>query len=143
MKLRLKKPAWTEKRDSVRLAIECPVTYSLSPEKPKRWFKKPEPPETFKGMMQTPSMFGMRILSSREESEGTTLYLSVHLEKIRGGWETLRLRGDVVWTKPRPQLSDFLCGLRISPKSPDLDEWQRFMRGELEKEDRHEKVGFS
>lgn len=139
MKLRLKTKAWQEKRESVRLTIECPVTYQVKPKRTINFlFQKPE---SFNAIMQNPSMFGMRILGDHEEKEGEILYISVHLEEARRGEKTHNLCGKVMWTKPWPAKSGFLSGIQVSSKSLDLGKWQAFIRGELALDERQEKSG--
>jgi len=79
MKLRLKKPMWTEKRDSVRLELEFPVSF-YAIETKFRVFKKK--PASLDALMVKPSMRGLRLIGKMDVAQGTRIKIHVDMTTL-------------------------------------------------------------
>jgi len=127
MKLKLRKPQWTEKRDSVRVEMECPLEFQVIK---KRGMFRTKHKEVQKGLMLKPSLFGMRLSCKEPVPQGTELDITVELETI-GFMHPVDLRGRVVWSDYNGKTSRYDQGVALHSASRDMDEWEKIIRRKL------------
>ena len=131
MKLKLKKPYWTEKRDSLRLNMECPVVYqSLST----AWLVMKKTGKPVSGLMMKPSMHGLRIYGEVENPVGTILKIEVKTDKV-GYDRSYLLRGEVVWTEYSGKTKGYEQGIALNKSGLDQRKWGKFMMEHLREQD--------
>lgn len=136
MKLKLKKPSWTEKRDSIRLEVECPVRYR-SRKTVMGLFKSNG--KSAPGLIVKPSVQGVRLCSEAEIPEGTEVELFVEMEKL-GFDRAYHLKGQVVWSKFSGRTKRHEQGVRLHPRAGDFKRWEKFIVGQLRQTDRALKI---
>ncbi|MEX2606764.1 MAG: hypothetical protein WD708_05415 [Kiritimatiellia bacterium] len=133
MKLQLRKPTWTEKRDSIRLELECPVSYrtvtsSLG------IFKKVSKPMS--GMLLKPSMRGLRLLTSEAVPKETMVHITVEMTRL-GYDRSYEVHGKVVWTDYSAKTKGFEQGVCLLDSGPDSKRWKKYIMECLQSTDRN------
>lgn len=121
-----------EKRESVRIELECPATcrsYRKSV-----WLGtrrgKPCPAVTAKA-----SLMGVRIATEETFEVGSDLEIDIALDKI-GFPASCQVIGTVMWEKPCDKTGRHLHGIRLGRKGRDTEEWERIIREKLQHTDR-------
>ena len=135
MKLKLRKPSWTEKRDSIRLELECPVVYRVMQSK---WglFKKAGPPVS--ALMTKPSLHGLRLCSKTKSPVGTEMEIEVDMPKLGFDRKYLVL-GKVMWAEFSGKTKCNEHGIRLDSNGADYRKWEKFVLGQLQSTDRRTK----
>jgi len=135
MKLRLKKPMWTEKRDSVRLELEFPVSF-YAIETKFRVFKKK--PASLDALMVKPSMRGLRLIGKMDVAQGTRIKIHVDMTTL-GYKNSYELLGDVMWSDYSGKTKAYEQGVSLLDSGADAEAWQKFLLGQLKSTDRQAK----
>lgn len=117
MKIGFRRPNYDEKRDGRRAPIEVPVTYVIRGERKK---------EQYRGVIHHASQTGLGLQSQKEIPNEVVLDLIVHGENTSAG-RPFRLKGKVVWSKPKVGNLLFHAGIRLSKHSRDRRQWERFI----------------
>lgn len=132
MKLQLRKNTWTEKRDSIRLELECPVSYRTVSSKLGLIKRKSKPTS---GKMLKPSMRGLRLLTSEAIPEGTPVHISVNLKRL-GYDQSYEVHGQVVWTDQSSKAEGFEQGIALDKRGPDTAGWEEYIMDYLRRSGR-------
>lgn len=131
MKLKLRKPIWTEKRDSTRLEMECPVVYQTSKT---AWLVMKKMGKPVSALMLKPSVHGLRIYGEFEIPMGTVLKIEVQMKKI-GYDRSFLLQGKVMWTEYSGKTKGYEQGISLSNSEADQRKWEKFMMERLREQD--------
>lgn len=126
---------WTEKRDSVRVEIECPITYVCLKKALMVFTKKTK---ATNAMMVKPSMMGLRIVGAEDVPANTKLQINVEMKKL-GYSRPYLLSGIVVWSSFSGKTKSFEQGVKIFDSSPDWKPWRKFILEQLKSTDRFSK----
>jgi len=133
MKLHLRKPSWTEKRDSIRLEIECPVSYRTIHAKLGVLRKRSKPHE---GMLAKPSLRGLRLLTAEAVPSGTKVEITANMTRL-GFDRDYELHGRVVWSDFSGKSKRFEQGVSLSSSGPDTRRWEKYILSCLQSTDRN------
>lgn len=132
MKLQLRKAGWSEKRDSVRLELECPVTFRTLKSGLAVLKKKSEPEQ---GLMLKPSMKGLRLLTSTAIPHATRVEIRVDMTRL--GYDRIyEVHGIIVWTEYSAKTKGYEQGVSLNTKGPDTKKWERYIMECLQRTDR-------
>lgn len=132
MKLHLRKENWTEKRDSIRLELECPVSYRTISSNLGILKKKSKP---MSGMMLKPSMRGLRLLTSTAIPIATPVHIIVDMTRL-GFDRGYEIHGKVVWTDYSAKTKGFEQGVALRGSGPDTRRWEKYIMSCLQSTDR-------
>ena len=132
MKLRLKSPPWTEKRDTIRLGLDCPVSGKPFRRTLIGWKRFGN---QFSGMVTNPSLYGLRLCIASELQPGTCLRMKVEMETL-GFDRPLRLMGTVVWSSYSHKTKSHEHGVRLSFNAADRELWEEFITEQMRSTDR-------
>jgi hypothetical protein len=136
MKLRLKKPMWAEKRDSVRLELECPASF-YAIETKFGFFKKKSAP--LDALMVKPSMRGLRLVGKVDVAQGTRI--KIHVDMTTLGYDkSYEVLGDVMWSDYSGKTKAYEQGVSLLDSGADAKAWQKFVLAQLKSTDRHSKL---
>lgn len=119
-----------EKRSNRRVHIELPIGIAVLS---KRLGFPPRRPQ-FNGVMRLASMVGMEIRSDRNLGVGIPVRLWIVAEPCAE--TTLKLRGNVVWSKPDERDGSFLAGIRLDERPrEEMTNWQNLIAERLRRLD--------
>ena len=107
MKLSLRRTG-DEKRHNRRLALALPVGMAVLP---KRLSFPPRRPQ-FQGTLREASMYGLQVVAPRALPVGTVLKLWIRIGSEPEA-RTIKLRGDVVWSRPGGPSEASSVGIRL------------------------------
>ena len=131
MKLQLREPSWAEKRDSLRLELEFPVSYRTISSTLGLIKKKSKP---MNGMMRKPSTRGLRLLTAAAIPAGTTVQITLDMTRL-GLDRSYEILGDVVWTDHSTKTDGFEQGIALRKSGPDTTHWQAYIMDCLRRSD--------
>ena len=126
---------WTEKRDSVRLELEFPVSF-YAIETKFRVFKKK--PASLDALMVKPSMRGLRLIGKMDVAQGTRIKIHVDMTTL-GYKNSYELLGDVMWSDYSGKTKAYEQGVSLLDSGADAEAWQKFLLGQLKSTDRQAK----
>lgn len=131
MKLKLRKPSWTEKRDSIRLDLECPIVYRILESK---WLIMKKVGKPVPAILLKPSTKGLRISGEFGLPVGTLLKIEVQLKKL-GMNRSYFLRGQVVWSEFSGKTKSHEQGVALQNNGEDQGKWEKFILEHLREQD--------
>lgn len=79
MNLKLRKPVWKEKRESIRLELDCQAHFRQVETK---WGFVKKTGKVSTGLMLKPSMNGMRLSTEAAIAPGTELEIEVEMQRL-------------------------------------------------------------
>ena len=127
MKLRLTKPKLTEKRSSVRLNIEIPVTYC---EMRRKFWPFKRRGVLKEGLVRKPSMYGLRLCGNDAFTEGQKFEINAQLNQVGLG-EACTIRGLIVWTRFNPKTGKYEAGMELFDTGKGMILWKRAVIAKL------------
>jgi hypothetical protein len=133
MKLQLRKPSWTEKRDSIRIELECPVTYCCVKSTLGFITKKSK---MQRGLMFKPSLRGLRLLTTSAIPAGSLVHIQVDMTKL-GYDRSFEIHGKTVWSEYSGKTKGFEQGVHLQNSGPDSKRWEKYILGCLQGTDRN------
>jgi hypothetical protein len=138
MKLRLKRPKIIEKRSSVRLDVEFPVTF-------RPIYKHFWPPkrrgDSHQALATKPSLFGMRLCADHLLSEGQKIEIEAQLAKVGLG-ESCKVHGEVLWAKFNPKTGEYDAGIGLYDERGGMGKWKKAIMNKLRTTERSVKDSF-
>ncbi|WFB37471.1 hypothetical protein P3T73_06820 [Kiritimatiellota bacterium B12222] len=129
--LKLRKAVWTEKRESIRLDMECPVEVQVLK---KQLFGKKKVGYPRSGVMLKPSRLGMRLSMDKAIEKDTPVAVDVDITYL-GGEKICHLEGKIVWSEFSGKSRRFEHGVLLTGKGHDTSKWEQFMLSRLREHD--------
>jgi len=116
----MKRPKLKEKRSSVRLNFEVPLTYT---EMLRYFWLLRKRGKQKMGIATKPSMYGIRVCGDDAFTEGHDLEMNVELNKIGLG-QPCTIQGEILWTRFNPKTGKHEAGLQIYDTGKGMKLWK-------------------